>query len=185
MPNAEPNAKPVLRVRGLANEDDLRAAYDAHGTLVYSICRRVLGPEAAKDVSQEVFLAAWRGRATFDSQRGSLAGWLVGITKRRIVDHLRSEGRHASRRADHDGFEPGTGPVIDARPIEDIADRMLLADALQTLPPRTQTALHLAYRDGLTHNDIAERTGMPLGTVKSDIRRGLARLRDHLGTRDE
>ena len=65
-----------------------------------AMCRRALGPDAANDVTQEVFVSAWKGRAQFDPARGNLAQWLVGITKRRIIDHLRSEGRHANRRAD-------------------------------------------------------------------------------------
>lgn len=152
---------------------DLRAAYDAHGSLVYGICRKALGPEAAKDVTQEVFVSAWRARERFDPSKGTLAGWLVGIAKRRVIDHLRSERRHADRRADELTDAPDHTEHVDR-----IADRSLVVDALRQLPDRQREIIQLAYVHDLTHHDIAERTGIPLGTVKSDIRRGLIRIRD-------
>ncbi len=154
----------------------LREAYDAHGSLVYSICRKALDADAAQDVTQDVFVSAWRGRDQFDPAKGTLAAWLVGITKRRIIDHLRSERRHADRRADADAAPPAS----DETTVDRLADRMLVVDALQVLPSRTREAIELAYVHDLTHTDIAERTGVPLGTVKSDIRRGLRKIRDHL-----
>jgi RNA polymerase sigma-70 factor (ECF subfamily) len=155
----------------------LREAYDAHGALVYSICRKALDEHAAKDVTQDVFVSAWRGRHQFDPQRGTLAGWLVGITKRRIIDHLRSERRHADRRADalHDAPDHHAEPEVERS-----VDQMLVVEALRHLPERSREMIELAYVHDLTHHAIAERTGVPLGTVKSDIRRGLLRIREHL-----
>lgn len=159
-----------------AGRASLREVYDVHGSLVYSICRRSLDAEAAKDVAQEVFISAWKGREQFDPVRGALGAWLVGITKRRVIDHLRSERRHADRRAD----ETEAAPTPDAAHAERIADRMLLADGLRQLPADTRHLVELAFVEGLTHTEIAERTGVPLGTVKSSIRRGLLRVKDHL-----
>jgi RNA polymerase sigma-70 factor (ECF subfamily) len=162
-------------------EAGLRAAYDAHGGLVYGICRKALDEHAAKDVTQEVFLSAWRGRHQFDPAKGNLAAWLVGIAKRRIIDHLRSERRHADRRADAptDALDRSLDHSVEPD-VHRTADRMLVADALNQLAPRTREVIELAYVHDLTHHDIAARTGIPLGTVKSDIRRGLLRIRDHL-----
>ena len=157
----------------------LREAFDAHGRLVFSICRRALGAEAAKDVTQDVFVSAWRGRDQFDPARGSLVGWLVGITKRRIIDHLRAERRHVDRRAD-DLSDPTADQPQEQPQVERIVDRMLVVDAMAALPARSREVIELAYVQDLTHHDIAERTGIPLGTVKSDIRRGLVRIREHL-----
>ncbi len=154
----------------------LRQVYDAHGSLVYSICRRSLDAESAKDVAQEVFLSAWRGRDQFDPERGALGAWLVGITKRRIIDHLRSERRHADRRADEDAATPIEHPTH----IDQLADRMLVADGLRQLPADTRHLVELAFVEGLTHQEISERTGTPLGTVKSSIRRGLLRVKAHM-----
>ncbi len=158
-----------------AGEADLKAAYDAHATLVYAICRKALDEHAAKEVTQDVFLSAWRGRDQFDPARGTLAGWLVGITKRRIIDHLRSERRHGDRRSDEQT------EAVDLTAETDVvlaAERIVLVEALRQLPLRTREIIELAYVQDLTHQDIAERTGVPLGTVKSDIRRGLLRIRE-------
>lgn len=157
-----------------AGDADLRAVYDEHGGLVYAICRKALDEHTANDVTQEVFVNAWRAREQFDPARGNLRAWLVGITKRRIVDHLRSEGRHRDRRADQS--PEAVDPVSD-EPIDRTVDRMIVADALRRLPERSRQVVALAYLDGLTHHEITERTGLPLGTVKSDIRRSLERIR--------
>jgi RNA polymerase sigma-70 factor (ECF subfamily) len=160
-----------------AGEADLKQAYDAHGSLVYAICRKALDEHAAREVTQETFLSAWRGRDQFDPTKGTLAGWLVGITKRRIIDHLRSERRHADRRADEQIDSVDHTAETD---VVQAAERIVLAEALRQLPERTRQIIELAYLQDLTHHDIAERTGVPLGTVKSDIRRGLLRIRDHM-----
>ncbi len=158
----------------------LKLAYHAHGGLVYGLCRRMLSAEQADEVTQDVFLNAWRSRAQFDPSRGTLPAWLVGITKRRIIDQLRSEGRHANRRAD-------VGDLPD-RPsdtaVDQVADRLLVAAALRGLPERARETLDLAYRQDLTHQQIAERTGRALGTVKSDIRRSLQAMRQQVRVSD-
>lgn len=159
------------------DESGLRAAYDAYGPLVYSYCRRSLSEHRAKDVTQEVFVSAWRARATFDSTKGSLPGWLMGIAKNRLIDNIRSEQRHSSRRSE---AEPGDLP-IEAE-VDRVGDRMLVADALQSLPDRSRRVIELAYFSDLTQSQVAEQTSIPLGTVKSDIRRGLAVIRQHLGS---
>ncbi len=157
---------------------ELRAVYDAHSSLVYGLCRKSLGPDAAGDVTQEVFVSAWKGRTQFDPDRGNLAQWLVGITKRRIIDHLRSEGRHANRRADEEAAP--TPSVHDEPTVDRMADQMLVADGLAQLGERARHVIELTYIHDLTHQEIADRTGLPLGTIKSDIRRGLQRIRTHL-----
>lgn len=153
---------------------DLRSVYDEHGGLIYAICRKALDEHSAKDVTQEVFVSAWKARDQYDPERGALGAWLVGIAKRRIIDHLRSERRHADRRAPEpiEHHDPDSETDI-ARTI----DRMVVADAMRALPDRAREVISLAYLEGLTHHEITDRTGLPLGTVKSDIRRGLTRIR--------
>lgn len=170
----------ALDVAFASGHADLRAVYAEHARLVYSLCRRSLSEDAANDVTQEVFLSAWRAREQFDPSRGNLAAWLVGITKRRIIDHVRHERRHADRRADEEAIDLGAAEHPDH--VESIGDRMLVADGLRRLPESTRSLLELAFLHDLTHAEIAERTGQPLGTVKSTIRRGLLRIRDHLET---
>lgn len=181
------------------HEQALKLAYDAHGGVVFGLCRRVLPSHQAEEVTQDVFVSAWRKRDQFDPSRGSLAGWLVGITKRRIIDHLRSERRHSDRRADlatdvapgagQSGGTGGTELVAanhgSTHDVEQVADKMLVAHALNSLTDRPRHVIELAYIHDLTHQEIAERTGIPLGTVKSDIRRGLESIRGHLETGHE
>lgn len=157
------------------DDDALRRAYDEHGSLVYTFCARALGPERANDVTQEVFLSAWKARDRFDPAKGNLAAWLTGIAKNRIIDAIRAEKRHSDRRAPETTDDLPTEPEADA-----LGDKMLVADALRTLPERPRKILALHYFEDLTHPQIAERTQLPLGTVKSDIRRGLERIRQHL-----
>jgi len=166
----------------LGAEHVLKAAYDNYGSFVYSLCRRSVDDAAAADITQEVFIAAWRNRHRYDTQRGGLGSWLAGITRNKIIDHFRAAGRE-DRRVDKAKSElrPSEPTQQD---IDAIAQRMLLADAMDDLPTRSRDVISLAFFDDLTHVEIAERTGIPLGTVKSDIRRGLERLRHGLGDRN-
>lgn len=165
-------------VRG--DDDALRQAYDEYGRLVYSFCARSLGTERAKDVTQEVFLSAWRARDRYNPDKGRLGAWLMGIARNRVIDNVRSEKRHSDRRADEDTINLSTEAEV-----ERTSDQMLVADALRELPERSREVITLAYFHDLTHPQIAERTNIPLGTVKSDIRRGLARIRRHMDTQND
>jgi RNA polymerase sigma factor (sigma-70 family) len=156
------------------DDDALRSAYEAHGSLIYTFCKRTVGAETAHDVTQEVFLAAWRARDKFDPERGTLAGWLVGIAKNKVLDSLRRRQLHLIG----DDELPMTSVTPDR--VDAMADRMMLANALNELTPRARRVVELAYLNDMTHDQIAQQTSLPLGTVKSDIRRGLDRLRLHL-----
>ncbi len=139
-------------------------------------------------MTQDVFVSAWQARHQFDPERGALGAWLVGIAKRRIIDHVRREQRHTSRRADgSDETQLESLPSEDRTEerVDRIVQRTEVAQALATLPERPREVIGLAYVHGLTHHEIAERTGIPLGTIKSDIRRGLLALRDQLEPNDE
>ncbi|MSV89721.1 MAG: sigma-70 family RNA polymerase sigma factor [Actinobacteria bacterium] len=162
----------------VAGDDQaLRRAYDAHGRLVYTLCRRSLGSDAATDVTQEVFAAGWFARRQYDPSRGSLGGWLVGIARNKVIDHLRAQGRRPSTVGTPSSDLPA---ALTEAEVESLADRLLLADALAQLPDRPKRLIELAFFEQLTHPEIAERCDLPIGTVKSDIRRGLARMRRHL-----
>lgn len=156
--------------------DALEAAYQTHGSLIYTFCSRSVGADLARDITQETFLAAWRARDRYRCDRGSLAGWLMGIAKNKVIDQHRRNTRRVAT--------VGGADVIDLVAVSEdagaMADRMLLDDAIETLPERARTVVELAFYHDLTHAEIAERTSLPLGTIKSDIRRGLARMRRHL-----
>lgn len=158
------------------DERALKSVYDAHSRLVHSYCRRVVGADLAADVTQEVFIAAWKSRGRYQPDQGSLAGWLMGIARFKAIDATRAR----ARRPDPVDDEHSAEQAAPAGELDDLALRMLLTDALQHLPERARQMVELAFFEDLTHTEIAERTDQPLGTVKSDIRRGLERLRRHL-----
>lgn len=159
--------------------DALRNVYERHAGLVHTFCRRTLRPEDAAEVTQEVFVAAWRSRERFDPASGTLAGWLVGIARHKAVDHLRAQARRPVPASDGVAAR-NLRIVVDDENIDRIATRLLVADALEQLPEPTREAIRLAFLEGLTHEEVAERCDLPLGTAKSTIRRGLARLRRQL-----
>ena len=165
------------------SEDGLRRAFEAHGSLVHTMCARA-HPALAADLTQEVFLAAWRAHERFDPEKGPLAAWLVGIAKNKIVDSYRKSGRQVPTISDMDGSLlpsiPQTGSAVDQ-----LGNRLLVTEALSSLGDRPRRIVELAFYEDLTHEQIAERTNVPLGTVKSDIRRGLMRLRRYLEQRDD
>ncbi|GAA2624651.1 RNA polymerase sigma factor [Paractinoplanes durhamensis] len=157
------------------DEKALRVAYDRHGATVLYLAQRLLGNRAdAEDVTQLTFVAAWTGRDGFDPQRGTMLGWLLGIAKRKAVDRLRSAERYKRVAETVSAQVPAEDET--ERP-DRIVDRLVVADELSRLPADQRRTLELAFFDDLTHPQIAEVTGLPLGTVKSHIRRGMASLR--------
>jgi RNA polymerase sigma-70 factor (ECF subfamily) len=164
--------------RWLAGDDDaLRLAYELFGTMVFTYCGRSLfDRDAVADCTQETFVSAWRSRDRFDPAKGRLGAWLIGIAKFRVLDAYRAGARTPTPTGDVEGLT-----VSSAVPSEDrLADQLLLAQALEHLHPRVRDVVELAFYSDLTHAEIAARTGIPLGTVKSDLRRGLERLRGDL-----
>ncbi|MEU1848245.1 sigma-70 family RNA polymerase sigma factor [Streptomyces sp. NPDC019990] len=164
--------------RGLvaADEEAFAAIYRRWGSLVHTMATRLLGDtHEAEDVTQQVFLGAWHGRAGFRPERGPLGAWLVGITRRKIVDALAARTRRLTL-ADSAAHDAGP-PRHDEEAPDRVLDRVLIIDALAGLPHHQREVLCMAFYEDLTQAQIAERTGMPLGTVKSHSRRGLHRLR--------
>lgn len=158
------------------SEACLAAAYRRWGALVYTLGRRSLGDaREAEDVTQTVFLAAWRGRAGFAPERGTLSAWLVGITRRKIADALAARTRRAELVAAAGARESVGAADREAQP-DAVLDRVLIGHELAKLPAPQRRVLTLAFYDDLTQPQIAEVTGWPLGTVKSHARRGLHRL---------
>jgi RNA polymerase sigma factor (sigma-70 family) len=157
------------------DETALREAYDRHGAAVLYLAQRLLGDRAdAEDVTQVTFVAAWAGRDGFDPRRGTMLGWLLGIARRKAVDRVRSSAREQRAAEAVQARQPA--PPVEESP-EHIVDRLVVADELGLLPDEQRRTLELAFFDDLTHPQIAAATGLPLGTVKSHIRRGMANLR--------
>ncbi|MGW7425327.1 RNA polymerase sigma factor [Streptomyces sp. NPDC054813] len=164
--------------RGLVagDEDCLEAAYHRWSALVHTMAWRSLGDaREAEDVTQQVFLGVWRGRGGFRPERGSFGGWITGITRRKIADALGARTRRLALLASAGSSLALTDPA--ARQPEAALDRVIVLRELAKLPAPQRRVLRLAFYEDLTHTQIAERTGWPLGTVKSHARRGLRRLR--------
>lgn len=159
------------------DETALREVYDRHGSAVLYLAQRLLGNRAdAEDVTQVTFVAAWNGRDGFDPQRGTMLGWLLGIARRKVVDRVRATVRDQRVTESVRVQQPAGQPDAGDSP-ERIVDRLVVADELRRLPDEQRRTLELAFYDDLTHPQIAAATGLPLGTVKSHLRRGMANLR--------
>lgn len=159
----------------------LKDLYDSHAPRVLAIGLMLLKDRSeAEDVTQETFLDAWRRAPEFDRARGSVSAWICSIARSRAIDRLRSRGT-AARAATAASREPAGPPPPP--PLELAAARenreMLLA-ALQRLPPEQRTALELAYYEGLSQREIAERQQEPLGTIKTRVRLAMQRLGEFL-----
>jgi RNA polymerase sigma-70 factor (ECF subfamily) len=156
----------------------LRQVYDRFGRAVFHLAVRTLGSGAdAEDVTQTTFVAAWQGRETFDPDRGSLLGWLLAIARRKAIDRLRAAAREHRI---SDAVRALPEPVTVEAGADRVVDRLVVADELARLPGEQRRVLELAFYDDLTHQQITAVTGLPLGTVKSHLRRGMARLRQRL-----
>ena len=155
------------------DEQAMAQLYERYSSIVYSVALRVLGnTAAAEDILQEVFMQLWRCRDVFDVSRGSLAGWLSVIARNRAIDLLRK------RRPESDIAEVVIPVMQDfaggaewGRALEKIRS------ILGSIPSPQRTVLEMAFFEGLTHTEIAARTGEPLGTIKTRIRAGLLALR--------
>jgi RNA polymerase sigma-70 factor (ECF subfamily) len=164
--------------------------YDLHARGVYAAAQRVLGNSAqAQDVTHDVFLKLWRSPGRFDASRGELGSYLRLMARSRALDLWR-EGQAAGRASDRLKIAAAVdGGRIDDLPavaLERSGDRRLVRECLATLPHAQREALVLAYWGGMTAEEVARRAGVPLGTAKSRIRLGLAKLRAELGgTRDD
>ena len=184
--SAEAQAEDRACLGQLAAGDGEAAAalYDRHAKAIYSLVLRILDDEGdAEDAVQEVFAQAWRQAARYDASRGAVGAWLLVIARTRAIDKLRA------RRA-------RSGPqVVDDQAVDNIPSRAAdaatevlgaeqarhIQRALRELPLLQRLAIELAYYEGLTQREIADRLEEPLGTVKTRIRLGLLKLRDTLG----
>lgn len=165
-------------------ETALAEAYARWSSLVHTLALRSLGdPRDAEDVTQRVFVSAWQSRARYDPARARLGAWLVGITRHCIADAL--EARSRSRRAEE--AHAAERPRREAEPdgTVDLAERLMVSHELDRLEPVPRQVMRLAFYGDRTHAEIADDLGLPLGTVKSHIRRSLVRLRIRLEVNDD
>jgi RNA polymerase sigma-70 factor (ECF subfamily) len=162
----------VARVRA-GDQQALSELYDRYSKVVYGVALRILHDTgAAEDLLQDIFLQLWRKPDAFDSSRGSLAAWLAVIARNRSIDRLRQ------RRPETD-IEDCV--IVTATDLRDETERSLVIEKVRVvmneMGPDQRTAMEMAFFEGLTHTEIAEKTGEPLGTIKTRIRSGLQMLR--------
>ena len=168
----------AIRRAAAGDRAALRLVYDATAAKLFGVCLRILHNRSeAEDVLQEVYLAVWRKASVFDETRASPITWLVAIARNRAIDRVRSGTvARASEPIElaHSIADPAP---LAAESLEAMQESERLQSCLGELEQRQQTAIRSAFMDGLTYDELAKRSGVPLGTMKSWIRRGLAKLR--------
>jgi RNA polymerase sigma-70 factor (ECF subfamily) len=158
--------------------DALQELYERHKTMAFSIAYRITGEGgAAEDAVQDAFLGAWRNAGRYEATRASVRTWLLTIVHRRSIDIVRRRRRSdATVEIDEQVVESLSLPDVWEEVAQGL-DRDMVVAALASIAPAQREAIELAYFDGLTQVEIAQRTGAPLGTVKSRLRLGLQGLR--------
>ncbi|HEY2865901.1 MAG TPA: sigma-70 family RNA polymerase sigma factor [Pyrinomonadaceae bacterium] len=173
-------AEAILNRIAQGDRDAATDCLDKYGGLVWSIARKLLRDQAdAEDAVQEIFIDVWKNAARYDERQASETTFIAMIARRRVIDRI----RRSNRRISADSFED-----VIAEP-ESRGDRKMqmsveaeqAAEALRQLKPEQQQVLQLSIVQGLSHQEIAEATGIPLGTVKTHARRGILRAREILG----
>ncbi|TDN91521.1 sigma-70 family RNA polymerase sigma factor [Microbacterium sp. BK668] len=173
------DAEAQLNARFVAGDERALAdVYRRWSPVVFTLALRSLGDRGdAEDVTQRTFVSAWTSRASYDATKARLSTWLVAIARRRIADMHESRAKIRALQAE---MERLTNPDDLVREPPDLSESLLVANEMQQLEPDAQTVMRMAFFDDLTHEEISRRLGMPLGTVKSHIRRSLTRMRNRL-----
>jgi RNA polymerase sigma-70 factor, ECF subfamily len=172
-----PDAELLQRIRR-GDEGAMAELYDRFSAVVFSAALRVLGEASqAEDVLQEVFLQLWRNPSAFDSNRGSLAAWLAVIARHRAIDHL----RRRRPETDVEDVVLAVDPELDGQAARAEAIGRIRA-VMETMSDEQRSALEMAFFEGLTHTEIADKTGEPLGTIKTRIRSALIAIRKALAS---
>jgi len=156
------------------DEAALSALYDRYSGLVYSEAKRILRDTgAAEEILQDLFYQVWRTAERFDVARGSLAGWLVVAARNRAISKLRKKSGKAEELEENAVF---LGPSLESSTTQNLMLDKVRA-VLGSLPDGQREAMEFAYFEGMSHSEIAERTGQPLGTIKTRIRSGMEALK--------
>jgi len=158
----------------------LAAIYAAHGSVVFAVALRLLRDRAeAEELVQETFLEAWRRAAQYQPERANVAAWLVTIAKSRAIDRLRSRST-AQRTLDVERREVSFGARSPDEAVDGARTRAVVREKVAQLPPEQRALLELAWDEGLSQSEIAAKTGLPLGTVKTRTRTALLKLHAEL-----
>lgn len=164
------------------DQSGLAALYDESSPLVYSVALRMLGrKEDAEEVTLDVYTQVWRTAASYDPSRGTVAAWLVTQARSRAIDRMRARDRRMEREQPMvKFFDRGVDAPSPEQESQAGQRRRRVFAALATLAPEQREAIQLAFFSDLTHSELANQLGQPLGTVKSRIRLGMMKLREQL-----
>ncbi|MEM6368968.1 MAG: sigma-70 family RNA polymerase sigma factor [Myxococcota bacterium] len=174
-------AEAILQRLARGDRAAVQSCLDAYGGLVWSLALRQSPSRAdAEDVVQDIFVELWRTAERYDPSKGTEATFIATIARRRLIDRRRTRVRERRRIVPVADLEVESIPSQEHERIERFADAMLARKALRSLPPDRRRVLLLSVDQGLTHEQIAQATGLPMGTVKSHLRRGLQTLRNLL-----
>ena len=166
---------------GRGDRPALRLVYAATSAKLFGVVLRILGDRSeAEDVLQDVYLTVWRKAQSFDEALASPITWLVSIARNRAIDRVRARGRAASPLPIDAASEVADEGLSAAERLERTQEQARLDDCLGELEARQSAAIRAAFLDGLTYEELASRMSVPLGTMKSWIRRGLMKLRECL-----
>jgi RNA polymerase sigma-70 factor, ECF subfamily len=170
----------ILQRIGSGDQNAVQECLKSYGGLVWSIARRMLrNQEDAEDAVQEIFLDVWKNAARFDPSQASETTYIAMIARRRLIDRI----RHVQRRISADSLDDilAEPSVRTDHTVQTNVEAREAAKAMDQLRPEQQQVLQLSIVHGLSHQEISEATGMPLGTVKTHARRGLIQIRELLG----
>jgi RNA polymerase sigma-70 factor, ECF subfamily len=176
----------LIREVARGSGDAVGELYDRHGATVYGLALRVLGqPDLAEEVVQDVFAQVWREAGRYDDTRSTVAGWMVMLTRTRAIDRLRARRARPDVSSAVDIEQQRHEPLPASTPSPESVtistqEAGVVRGALATLPDQLRSLIELAYYEGLTHSEIADRTGIPLGTVKTRLRNAMGTLRSAL-----
>ncbi|MFL5474998.1 MAG: sigma-70 family RNA polymerase sigma factor [Gemmatimonadales bacterium] len=169
------------------DQQAIAALYDRYGGALYAVAYRVARQRAdAEDAVVEAFTQAWRDAARFEASRGSVAGWLTMIARSRALDIVRARNRRerittsASSREADGTLAMGSSPADPADSFDSTERKRRVQAALETLSPPQRQAIELAFFEGLSQSEIAQRLEEPLGTIKTRVRLGMQKLRESL-----
>jgi RNA polymerase sigma-70 factor (ECF subfamily) len=177
----------VMAAMAAGDSSALATLYDRHASLVFGLCMRILRDRGeAEEALGDIFLELWKKPDRYDASRGGVVGYLLNLTRSRALDRLRARQRHTRFTVeDRDGTDadarPDTGGAADPlRQALHGETRQQVQRALEQLAPAQRRALELAFYDGLSHSEVAEALGEPLGTIKTRIRQGMLHLKESL-----
>lgn len=188
-PQGEPSDQDLLERIGRSDSDALMRLYQRHCSRAFSLAYRILGERtAAEEILQDAFVRVWQRPEQYRLERGQFASWLLTVVRNQALDRKRKENRRAGyyvQPGSEDHSDSGSSHLLSAvAPAEELESAHSLREVIETLPEAQRQVIELAYFEGLTHSELADRLGESVGTVKTRIRLGLSKMREAFRSRN-